>query len=880
MRCHIARLELSNAAILGGARAEARPFVLRWGAVCAVSILCGFMAQAQSAQPKEGPVESVDAGTTSVTPPARNWFRPIREPAVDDAPDATLKRKEGGDPKRPAQGEAVPVRRVAPSNLKRTEGQFGQPVQAQPVPQPTTGQGADRLGPPTFAQRAAQPGGTRNIPRTVPQPSLAGGQGAAPMEDEGLVEVDPGADPSSPQGRAVMLYYPDRELKYVIEAIAEHLQINIDYAEEVATKRVNLITNQPIPSDSLLFVLESILGARDLQILPTANGELYRITQAADAREHVDVVINRDQDPKGYETLSTNIIQLNHADAGEIVPLLQNVGSDEAQIDAYGQTNMLIVTDKANGIRNMLDIIDAIDVSGYSESLQYFPLEYSRAEVIAQQITEVLTGDGAVDATQQPGAQIVRQPPAQITRGRSPIPGQRPSPVVTFAEQTLRIVPDERLNMLMVVASDPLMEQVRDLIDRLDTPMSPDSNNMHVYRLLYANAEEVQTSIAEMIGAAPPVQSGEGQGGGAGATTVQAFEKDVSVTLYDKLNALFIVASPQDYRALQAFITQIDIQTLQVFVKAIIMEVTIGDRYEMSVETAGLTANDYFALNNVVSLANVLTGGPLAATGQGLNLGLLDGTTDLNISDGAGGIVTQTIPNVPLLLSMLETLTALDVLSEPHLMTEDNTEASITIGEEVPFITGSQSSLNQGATNSSVFNQIQREEVGIKMLVTPQISAGDTVSLNLEVEVSQTIASSVGLDPNLVGPTVSLALVKNQMVVRNGGTAVMGGLISESVSRNRAQTPFFGDLPLIGWLFRSKSDNRSKRNLVVLVTPQILPEGIDAERVARSETEAWRESNHDVVFERGFVKKVKQKHYNRTEHRPSEVRTRRYLGEE
>lgn len=875
MRCHIARLELSNAAIFGGARAEARPFVLRWGAVCAVSLLCGFTAQAQAANPNEEPVESVDAGATSATQPARNWFRPIREPAVDDAPDATLKRSEGGDPKRPAQGDAVPVRRVGvPSSPKRPEGQFGQPVQAQPS--------GERAGPPTFAQRAAQPGGTRNIPRTVPQPLSAAGQpGAAPMEDEGLVEVDPGADPSSTQGRAVMLYYPDRELKYVIEAIAEHLQINIDYAEEVATKRVNLITNQPIPSDSLLFVLESILGARDLQILPTADGKLYRITQAADGREHVDVVINREQDPKGYETLSTNIIQLNHADAGEIVPLLQNVGSDEAQIDAYGQTNMLIVTDKANGIRNMLDIIDAIDVSGYNETLQYFPLEYSRAEVIATQITEVLTGDATTDATQQPGAQIVRQPPAQITRGRAPIPGQRPSPVVTFAEQTLRIVPDERLNMLMVVASDPLMDQVRDLIDRLDTPTASDSNNMHVHRLLYANAEEVQASIAEMIGAAPPVQSGDGQGGGgAGSTTVQAFEKDVSVTLYDKLNALFIVASPQDYRALQAFITKIDIQTLQVFVKAIIMEVTIGDRYEMSVETAGLTANDYFALNNVVSLANVLTGGPLAATGQGLNLGLLDGTTDLNISDGAGGIVTQTIPNVPLLLSMLETLTALDVLSEPHLMTEDNTEASITIGEEVPFITGSQSSLNQGATNSSVFNQIQREEVGIKMLVTPQISAGDTVSLNLEVEVSQTIASSVGLDPNLVGPTVSLALVKNQMVVRNGGTAVMGGLISESVSRNRAQTPFFGDLPLIGWLFRSKSDNRSKRNLVVLVTPQILPEGIDAERVARSETEAWRESNHDVVFERGFVKKVKQKHYNRTEHRPSEVRTRQYLGEE
>jgi len=878
MRCLIARPGQSDVVIAGGMRAEALPLLLRRGAVCAVSIAFGLLAQAQSSTPSKVPVKAADPTAVSATPPVRNWFRPIREPIVDEARDATLKRDEGSDKKRPAsaQKQSVPVRRVEPG---ATNGQFGQPLQARPQPV-AAGQGADQAGPPTFAQRQVQPGGARTIPRTPPQPTAQSGSGDAPMEDEGLIVVDPNADPSTPQSRAVMLYYPDRELKYVIEAIAEHLQINIDYAQEAANTPVNLITNQPIPSESLMFVLESILGAREMQILPTADGKLYRVTKAADGREHVDVVLDPDQEPEGFETLSTHIIQLGHADATEIVQLLQNVGSSDAQIDAYGQTNTLIITDKANGIRNMMELVDAIDISGYSESLEYFPLEYSRAEVIATQIQEVLTGEGGSSSPQQPGAQIVRQPASQINRGRAPIPGQRPSPVVTFADQTLRIVPDERLNMLMVVASEPLMEQVRDLIERLDTPTSPDSNNMHVYRLLYANAEEVQASIAEMIGSAPPAAAADGQGGGAASTSVQAFEKDVSVTLYDKLNALLIVASPQDYRALEAFISQIDIQTLQVFVKAIIMEVTIGDRFEMAVESAGLTANDYFALNNVVSLANVLTGGPLAATGPGLNLGLLDGTTDINISDGAGGIVTQTIPNVPLLLSMLETLTALDVLSEPHLMTEDNTEASITIGEEVPFITGRQSSLQQGAQQSSVFSQIQREEVGIKMLVTPQISAGDTVSLTLEVEVSQTIASSVGLDPNLVGPTVSLALVKNQMVVRDKGTAIMGGLISESVSRSRAQMPFFGDLPLLGWLFRSKNDSRSKRNLVVLITPHILPEGIDAERIAIEETEAWRESNHDVVFERGFVKKVKQKHHNRTKHRPSEERTRQYLGEE
>lgn len=861
--------------------AEAFPFVVRCGVVCTVLLACGWVAHAQSSDQFKIPVKSAEPADVSPTPPVRNWFRPARETSVDEARDATLKESGNAKPKRPVSGTTVPVRRVSQGAAAQ---QFDQPLPAQrQQAQAGEGQGAAGANPPTFAQRQAQPGRARpTIPRTSPQGINSPGQavGAPPAEGEGLVVVDPSVDPSATQSRSVMLYYPDRELKYVIEAIAEHLQINIDYVEEAANKRVNLITNEPIPSESLLFVLESILGARDLQIVPTAEGNLYRVTAPSDAREHVGIVLDRERDPEGFETLTTHVVQLNNADATEIVQLLQNVGSDDAQIDAYGQTNTLIMTDKANGLRNMLEIIDAIDIPGYSESLQYFPLEYASAEVVATQIQEVLTGDTGTAAPQQPGQQIIRQQATQAIRGRAPIPGQRPSPVVTFAEQTLRIVSDERQNMVMVVASEPLMEQVRDLIIRLDSPTPTDRNNMHVYRLLYANAEEVQAALADMIGAAPAAPSGEGQGGGAASTTVQAFEKDVSVTLYDKLNALMIVASPQDYSLLQSIISQIDIQTLQVFVKAIIMEVTVNDRFELAVEAAGLTANDYFALNNVVNLANVLTGGPLVAAGPGLNSGLLDGTTEINISDGAGGVVTQTIPNVPLLLSMLETLTALDVLSEPSLTTEDNTEASITIGEQVPFITGRQSSLQQGAAQSSVFNQIQREEVGIKMLVTPQISAGDTVSLTLEVEVSQTVASSVGLDPNLVGPTVSLALVKNQMVVRDAGTAIMGGLISESVSRARGQTPFFGDLPLIGWLFRAKNDSRSKRNLVVLITPHILPEGIDAERLTEAETRAWRESNADVVYEQGFIKKIKQKHHWRNDHRPSEVRSRKYLGEE
>ncbi len=222
----------------------------------------------------------------------------------------------------------------------------------------------------------------------------------------------------------------------------------------------------------------------------------------------------------------------------------------------------------------------------------------------------------------------------------------------------------------------------------------------------------------------------------------------------------------------------------------------------------------------------------------------------------------------------MESLTALDVLSRPSLTTVDNEEAHILDGQEVPVISGSQRPLDSGGgsfASNSIFNQTQRRDVGIQLTVTPQISEGDYVFLDLEVSVERPIQSTVGLDPNLVGPTFSKSEITNKVVVRDGSTGVLGGLISESTDRSKRQTPLLGDVPGLGWLFRRKDDQRTKRNLVVLLTPHIMKEGIDYDRKTRAEIDYAARANADVLFEKGFIKKISTKHDMRKNYRPTEA---------
>jgi len=689
-------------------------------------------------------------------------------------------------------------------------------------------------------------------------------------------------------------------LAQVVEAIARMTGKNFEYDPQQLGATVTLITHDKIPPELAYEVLESILYSRGFSMVETLDGHLVKIVQGAapgDLKEKVDLKKGTGGIPDSYDTLSTHVVAIEHANAEDVADLLQSLGSSIATVIAYPPTNTLIITDTADGLRRMFSLLEEIDVPGYDTETEIFMVEYSRAEVLAQQLDEVLMGTGAAPtpgATPPRPTTTRRMPPQRLPTSRV-LPGQTQPSVVGSREEVLRIVPDERLNALIVIATPNLMERCRELIAKLDTPTPYEANNMNVYKLLNADAEEVESALNTFLGSTPrtatdrpAAQTGE----------IQPFEKKVVVARYEQTNALLILASPQDYKVIREIIAQLDVPQRQVMVEAVIMDVSIQDTFGLTVDAASVTGNDAFALANTsnisqlasaTDLANELASGT-AALGTALRLlnlgstgGLTAGVFDTIEATVDGQKVK--IPFVPFMLKALQQITDVDILSQPSLTTQDKEPADIVVGQElpVPTVRSGYSSYDprDGTDNrsypayglSSYGRGISREEIGVKMKITPQINEGDYVSIETEIEVSEPTTSSIGIDPNELGPTFNKSRITNNVVVKDGTTGIIGGLIKETVSHNKNQTPILGDLPLLGWLFRNKSNMRRKQNVVVLITPYIIKDGADLERVTKHKMEEFRTANVDVLFEKGIIKKIRKGSHMRNKYSPSVDRT-------
>ncbi|NLF58623.1 MAG: type II secretion system secretin GspD [Candidatus Hydrogenedens sp.] len=707
---------------------------------------------------------------------------------------------------------------------------------------------------------------------------------------------------------SVSFDFHDAPLYDVIDTISRLTGRNFDVDPNVSAITVTLITHDRIPPEMAYEVLESILNTRGYSMVESLDGHLVKVLPLQDAPTSGKTPLVRGDDklPSGYDAFSTHIVTVKYSDGAEVQQALRILGTRNAQIDVYAPTNTLIMTDTAEGIRRMLTFLEDVDVPGLETNMEIFTLEYTRAEVLMNQLNQVLLEEGAAGgAAPRPGPQPMAPTPVRPVRTTTTRPVTAPgsSQVIGSRVETLRMVPDERLNSLIVVASDGMMAKVRDLVKRLDTPTPYEANNMHIYQLLNADAEAIEQALQPLIGTAPrkqatggaaPAGGGGGGGGGGGAIAeVQPFEQKVQINRYDQTNSLLIVASPQDYKLLEAFIARLDVPQRQVCVDAVVMDVTISNDVGVTVDAASVNGRDGFGLTNTANLNKIATtaqtateivGGRRAALGAAL-LGM---GTEGGLTTGVFDDVILTIdgkryrvPFVPLLLQAIEKISDVEVLSQPSLVTLDNEEATIVVGQEVPFITSTSSSRRTDGTpdigSYGGYTRVERQEVGIKLKVTPQISEGDNVLVQTEIEISDTDATQIGT-VDIVGPTTNKSVVTNKSLVKDGSTAVIAGLIRDSSKRDRTQPPILGDIPVIGWLFSSKSDRREKRNMVVLLTPHIVKEGMDLDRLTQSKVNDYYDSNVQELFNAGFFKKVTKKHDMRKNYRPTMNRSEALTG--
>ena len=726
-----------------------------------------------------------------------------------------------------------------------------------------------------------------------------------------------GEIPSEP----ISFDFHDAPLYDVITAIARLTGKNFDVDPNIGATTVTVITHDKIPPEMAYQVLESILSSRGFSMVETLGGKLIKIIATPDAvqSDKTPLIKGKERLPEGYDKFATHIITLKYADASEVSSALQVLGSKSCRISAYAPTNTLIITDTADGLRRIFSFLEEIDVPGNETETEIFMLEYTRAETLAQQLEQVLsdtrtTSVGGRTSTPAPVPQPVVRPPTRT------VPGAPTMQIIGSRQEVLKMVPDTRLNALIVVATAGMLEKVRDLIKKLDCPTPYEANNLHIYELLNADAEKVEQALQPLIsgaggstrrsaGGAPgaPQAPGAITSGGASAQAgeVQPFEQRVQITRYDQTNSLLIVASPQDYKVLEAFIARLDVPQRQVLVNAVVMDVALNNDYGVKVDAASVTGHSGFiesSTGNIITLVRSLKPAADAAnaivnpTGSTpLRLNLMMGALGL----GSGGGLTTgiyddivipisptqrlRIPFVPVLLQAIETISDLEVLSQPSLVTVDNEEASIVVGQEVPFIT-STASPQRTSTGEVItgtwggYTRVERKEVGIKLTVTPQISEGDNVLLKIQIEVSSVASQSVG-SVDILGPTTNKSLFKNQVLVKDGSTAVLAGLIRDTADRSQTQVPVLGDIPLLGFLFRNKTVKREKRNMVVLVTPHIIKESSDMERVTQYKVTEYQDVNVQELFKAGFFKKVKMKSAMRKNYRPTLERTEALTGQ-
>lgn len=644
--------------------------------------------------------------------------------------------------------------------------------------------------------------------------------GAPAMTPAGQIPTQPqagsgGQEKGQPTGPdMVMLNFVNADIEGVVKTVSEITGKNFVLDPRVKGT-INIISVKPM---SRALVYEVFLSALRLQGYAAIEGRgLVRILPEADAKLHRSPTFGpKDASRPGGDQIQTRVFALTYESAAQVVPTLRPLIAPNNAISAIQNSNVLVITDYASNLQRIEKIIESIDRPAGTAEPVMIPLHYASAFDVAQTVNR-LFADTA--------------PAQQGQLGTEPT-------------QRIIVVADARSNSLIARVGDPSrLAWIRQLAAKLDSPTSV-AGNIHVVYL--KNAEAVK--LAEVLRAIYTGESlpGNNQHGGAPpAAQAQAQPQTATqagiIQADEATNSIIITAPDPIYNNLRAVVEKLDARRAQVYVEALIAEVTADKAAEFGVQwqdLSGLGKSDtqvFGGTNFGTAGQNIIgiTQNPLSA-GQGLNIGVLRGTVTV------GGVE---ILNLGLLVRALETDNNANILSTPTLLTLDNREAKIVIGQNVPFLTG-QYALSGGATTPTPFQTIERKDVGLTLRIKPQISEGGTVRLDIFQEVSNVDKSSL---TNTSGLTTNKRSVETSVLVNDGQIIVIGGLIQDSVSDGASKIPFFGDIPLIGGFFRYDNRSRTKTNLMVFLRPTVLRDAQRADALTSNRYDYIRGEQAEAV---------------------------------
>lgn len=632
-------------------------------------------------------------------------------------------------------------------------------------------------------------------------------QAAAPGSEKKAVAVRKPA--------VVTLDFKDVELTDLIQTVSEMTGKNFVYDDTVKGK-VTIISPRGMSLDEAYQVFLSVLSVKGFTIVP--SGKMNKVVRTQEAKENT-VPTGSEAGQRGAEEVVTRLVPLRNIDAATIATtILTPLSPKSASVVAYAPTNTVIITDSSANIERLLKIIEELDVAGTSSNLEVIFLENAAAEEITQIGTQVLAQTGVAPR-----------------KGRG---------AVATPAGTGKVLAYPRANAIIVMGDADEMETIRSLVRTLDRKESTGRSNINVYYLENADAESLAKTLNEIItGVRKQAKTVPGQAGGT--------NEPANITADKATNALIINAIPEDYDALKAIVKQLDIKRKQVFVEALILELSMDATQKLGASLAGvLPIGDesvgFGVMNQVAPGIGALsssTGGVpsvLTQSVDGILAGGLFNMVNITAPDGT----SMTVPALSALINLSKTDTDVNIVSAPRLLTSDNEEAQIVVGSNVPIITsrltnavGTSTSSSSGLATSV---QVERKDVALTLRFTPQVTEGNLVRLKVFQEITDIAKNSVG-SVDQVGPTFTKRLLQNTVVAEDGKTVVLGGLIGNSVQEVITKVPLLGDIPLLGWLFKRKETVDKKTNLLIFITPRIIRSADDLARVTQNNREAMNQ---------------------------------------
>jgi len=594
------------------------------------------------------------------------------------------------------------------------------------------------------------------------------------------------------QQQFVSIDFNDVDINVFIKFMSELSGTNFVVDQRVKGK-VTIISPSKISMKEAYKVFESVLEVHGYTTVKA--GEVVKIIPAPDARsKSIETKLREESSSAPEDRVVTQLIPLTYADPVQIKRLFTPMVSKSSVILAYPPTNILIVTDVYSNIKRLIKILKEVDITGIGQEISVIPLDFADVTKLVNLLNTVFK----TTAKTRKGVQ----------------------------QKTLTMVADVRTNSIVLLASEIDTLRIKKLIAMVDKETPRGKGKIHVYYCKNATAEE----LAKVLQEVPTKEAGTPKGK-KGSSVVAG---KVRISADKATNSLIIIADKEDYMVLEDVIKKLDIPRSMVYIEALIMEVDMNKSLNIGIDWAAFGKTSIGGNDTVVG-GGFASGfaGPGDLLKGGLTLGLLSGSID---------IAGVTISNISAIINAVSTDDDFRILSTPQILTTDNEEASITVGENRPFQTRSTTDVSGGT-----FESFEYRDVGKTLKITPHVTEDRLVRMQINLEVTS-INKAATLTTSSTLPVTLKRTVDTTVIVKDEQTVVIGGLIDDSTTMNENQVPVLGDVPLLGWLFKNTSEETTKTNLYIFITPRVIKNPEEADRIYKGKKE-----NIDTIKE-GSIK--------------------------